>query len=360
MAETPVFIPEDLLEKLTAAGEEIIALIKQDNFKSLTQASIPADWQVPNENDHPHFLTFDFGICRDDDGTLIPKLIEMQGFPSLYGFQLHMSKSYVQAYDLPQKLTPLLSGLDEVAYMDLLKKVILGNHQPHEVALMDVDAQHQKTAIDFYVTQQYVGMKVLALGDIVKDGHSLYYFDNGEKIKLKRIYNRLIFDEVADKVDVFKSSFDPREELDIEWITHPNWFYRISKFTMPFLKSTFVPETYFLNEITEIPADLEHYVLKPLFSFAGMGVLIDVTESDIKSIKDPENWILQRKVVYDPVVEAPDGGVKVEIRLMYLWPDGEEPTLCINLARLSKGKMIGVRYNKDFTWVGGTTGLILP
>jgi hypothetical protein len=212
VAETPIFIPEDLLEKLTAAGEEIIALIKQDNFKSLTQASIPADWQVPNENDHPHFLTFDFGICRDDDGTLIPKLIEMQGFPSLYGFQLHMGKSYVQAYDLPQKLTPLLSGLDEVAYMDLLKKVILGNHQPHEVALMDVDAQHQKTAIDFYVTQQYVGMKVLALGDIVKDGHSLYYFENGEKIKLKRIYNRLIFDEVADKVDVFKSSFDPREE----------------------------------------------------------------------------------------------------------------------------------------------------
>ena len=358
VAETPVFIPKELSAKLIAAGEEIIELIRQPDFKDLTAGAIPEHWRVPGENDHPHFLTFDFGITKDQNGELVPMLIEMQGFPSLYGFQLHLAKVYAQTFGLEDALTPLFGDFNEQTYIELLKKVILGDHEPHEVALMDVDALDQKTAIDFLVTHKYVGMKILALADIFREGKSLFYLEKGEKIQLKRIYNRLIFDEVADKPDIFKESFDPREELDIEWATHPNWFYRISKYTMPFLKSKFVPQTYFLNELATLPEDLENYVLKPLFSFAGMGVIIDVKPEDIESIKDPENWILQRKVNYEPVVESPDGGVKVELRLMYLWPDGGEPKLCINLARLSRGKMIGVRYNKDFDWVGGTVGLM--
>lgn len=358
VAETPVFIPADLTEKLILAGEEIIALIKQPDFRRLTEKAIPAEWKVPGENDHPHFLAFDFGICKDEEGELIPKLIEMQGFPSLYGFQLHMAEQYKEVYDLPEQMTPLFGDYTPASYIELLKQVILGDCEPHEVALMDVDAHEQKTAIDFYITQKYLGIKVLALTDIFKEGKSLFYLENGKKVKLKRLYNRLIFDEVSEKTDLFKQSFDPREELDIKWITHPNWFYRISKYTMPFLKSAFVPETIFLNELTTIPVSLENYVLKPLFSFAGMGVMIDVKREDIQAIKDPENWILQRKVAYEPVVQSPKGGVKVEIRLLYLWPDGEEPKLCINLARLSRGKMIGVRYNRDFDWVGGTVGLM--
>ena len=358
VAETPIFITDDLKEKLVAAGEQIIALIKQDNFKSLTQAAIPAQWNVPNETAHPHFLTFDYGLCKDDKGEITPMLIEMQGFPSLYGFQAHLAKSFKKEYDLDEKLTPFFNGLDEKTYFELLKNVIVGNHQPNEVALMDVDAPNQKTAIDFFVTAKYLGIKILALEDIFKDGKSLFYNEKGEKIKLKRIYNRLIFDEIGENTEIFKNSFDPREELDIEWITHPNWFYRISKYTMPFLDSEFVPETRFLNTIESVPTDLENYVLKPLFSFAGMGVIIDVTEEDINSIKDPENWILQRKVTYEPVIEAPDAGVKAEIRMMYLWPEGGEPQLCVNLGRLSRGKMIGVRYNADFDWVGGTVGLM--
>jgi hypothetical protein len=358
VAETPVFIPKDLSAKLIAAGEEIIKLIRQADFKELTADAIPKLWHVPGENDHPHFLTFDFGITKDQNGELVPMLIEMQGFPSLYGFQLHLANQYIQTFGLDDTLTPLFGDFNDNNYLELVKQVILGDHEPHEVALMDVDALDQKTAIDFLITQKYVGMKILALADIIKEGKSLFYLENGRKVKLKRIYNRLIFDEVADKQDIFKDSFDPREELDIEWVTHPNWFYRISKYTMPFLKSKFVPQTYFLSELTAMPEDLKNYVLKPLFSFAGMGVIIDVKSADIDAIKDPENWILQRKVKYEPVVESPDGGVKVELRLMYLWPDGGEPKLCINLARLSRGKMIGVRYNKDFDWVGGTVGLM--
>lgn len=358
VAETPIFIPKELKEKLIAAGEEIIALIKQDNFKTLTQSAIPKEWNVPNENAHPHFLTFDYGLCKDENGEVVPMLIEMQGFPSLYGFQSHLAKTYIQEFGLEDDLTPYFNGLDETSYFELLKKVIIGEHQPHQVALMDVDAPNQKTAIDFFVTAKKIGIKILSLSDIKKEGKQLFYEENGEKIQLKRIYNRLIFDEIASNNDAFNDSFDPREELDIEWITHPNWFYRISKYTMPFLNSKFVPETRFLNTVEAIPSDLENYVLKPLFSFAGMGVIIDVTEADIKAINDPENWILQRKVTYEPVIQALDAGVKAEIRMMYLWPEGGEPQLCINLGRLSRGKMIGVRYNADFDWVGGTVGLM--
>lgn len=358
VAETPVFIPSDLQAKLIDAGEEIIKLIKQPNFKALTKDAIPLNWNVPNENEHPHFLTFDFGICKDANGLLTPKLIEMQGFPSLYGFQPELGRVYKKSYELPIALTPFFNGFDEQKYIGLLKKVIIGDYPPQEVALMDIDAPNQKTAIDFLITQKYLGIKILSLTDIFKEGNALFYKEEGKKIQLKRIYNRLIFDEIEDKTDLFEQSFDPRSEIDVEWITHPNWFYRISKYTMPFLKSEFVPETHFLDTLTEIPSDLENYVLKPLFSFAGMGVIIDVTKADIAEIKDPKNWILQRKVVYEPIVQSPDGGVKLEIRLMYLWADGEEPQLCINLARLSRGKMIGVRYNKDFDWVGGTIGLM--
>lgn len=358
VAETPVFIPKALKEKLIAAGEEIINLIKQPNFKALTQNAIPSNWNVPNENEQPHFLTFDFGICKNQAGELTPMLIEMQGFPSLYGFQHHLAKTFQAGFEIDSSVNHFLNGFNEEKYIKLLKEVIIGSHQPQEVALMDLDAPNQKTAIDFLVTKKMLGIKILALEDIKKVGKQLFYEEDGKKIQLKRIYNRLIFDEVANNTEIFKNSFDPREELDVEWVTHPNWFYRISKYTMPFLKSEFVPETRFLNELNTIPKDLENYVLKPLFSFAGMGVIIDVSETDITNIKDPENWILQRKVNYEPAVQAPDGGVKAEIRMMYLWPDGGEPQLCINLARLSKGKMIGVRYNANFDWVGGTVGFM--
>ena len=357
IAETPVFIPSQLKAQLVAAGEEIIKLIRQPNFKALTENSIPENWTVPNENDHPHFLTFDFGICKNEQGEIVPKLIELQGFPSLYGFQAHLAASYQKVYGL-ETLTPYFNGLKKEEYINLLRKVILGNYLPDEVALMDVDAHNQKTAIDFLVTQKNLGIPILSLTEIIKKGKQLFYHKEGKLIQLKRIYNRLIFDEIEDNPALLQDGFDPRESLDVEWITHPNWFYRISKYTMPFLKSAFVPETFFLNELTSIPVDLENYVLKPLFSFAGMGVIIDVKQSDIDKIADPENWILQRKVQYEPLVESPNGSVKVEIRLMYLWPDGEAPKLVINLARLSKGKMIGVRYNKDYTWVGGTVGLM--
>ena len=361
LAETPVFISEDFKNQLVAAGEEMIKLIKQPDFKTLTAEAIPAEWNVPDENSHPHFLAIDFAVCKNEKGRLVPRLIELQGFPSLFAFQAHLSNTYKQVFELDQiaALTPYFNGLKEEEYISLLKKVIVGDYAPEEVALMDVDAPHQKTAIDFYLTQKRIGIPVLSVTDIFKEGNQLFYHHTeGKKVRLKRIYNRLIFDELNQQHNLSDLKFDPREELDIEWITHPNWFYRISKFIMPLLKNEYVPESYYLHKLDRIPEDLENYVLKPLYSFAGKGVIIDVTKTDIEQIKDPQNWILQRKVVYEPVIQSPEGLVKAEIRLLYIWLDGEEPQLCINLARMSRGKMIGVQHNSDCDWVGGTVGLM--
>jgi len=359
VAETPVFLTADFNAKLIEAGNSIINTILQPGFKELTERAIPDKWRVANENDHPHFIALDFGICKDADGQIVPKLIELQGFPSLYGFQVQLADAYRETFEIDNSQTIYFNGLDKDAYLQLLKNTILGPYQPHEVVLMDVNAPEQKTAVDFYATSHYLGIPVVSLSDLEQQGNQLFYEANGEKKLIKRIYNRLIFDEIEADPNIFDHVVDIRQPLDVEWITHPNWFYRISKFTMPYLSGDYVPRTQFLHELSRIPADLENYVLKPLFSFAGQGVIIDVTEADINNIVDPENWILQQKVNYEPVIKAPDGGVKAEIRLLYLWPNGDaRPTLAINLARLSRGKMIGVRYNKDFDWVGGTIAFV--
>ena len=355
VAETPVFLPADFTNRLLEAGNQIIQTLLQPDFKTLTERAIPDKWRVANENDHPHFIALDFGVCKDTDGNIVPKLIELQGFPSLYGFQVKLADTYREVFDISDEWTVYFNDLDKDGYLNLLKKTLIGPYQPDEVALMDVNAPEQKTAIDFNLTQQYLGIAVISSSELKQQGNQLFYTVNGKDKRIRRIYNRLIFDEIDQAENPFDGMVDLRKPLDVEWITHPNWFYRISKFTMPYLQGEAIPKTYFLHELKEPPADLEHYVLKPLFSFAGQGVIIDVTLADIKAITDPENWVLQEKVNYEPVVQAPDGGVKAEIRLLYLWPDGDSaPTLAINLARLSRGKMIGVRYNKDFDWVGGT------
>ena len=355
VAETPVFLTDDFRDKLISAGDAIVDTIMRPDFKQLTERAIPDKWRVADENDHPHFLALDFGVCKDEAGNIVPKLIELQGFPSLYGFQSAIADSFRENFDIGDGWSVYFSGLDKKSYINLLKKTIIGDNNPEEVVLMDVNAPGQKTFVDFYLTQKYIGTPVVSLSGLEQEGGQLFYRTNGEKKPIKRIYNRLIFDEIANDPHIFDKVVDIRQPLDVEWITHPNWFYRVSKFTMPFLTGGHIPKTQFLHLVKQIPADLENYVLKPLFSFAGQGVIIDVSRSDIEDINDPENWILQQKVNYEPVVQAPDGGVKLEIRLLYLWPNGDKkPTLAVNLARLSRGKMIGVRYNQDFDWVGGT------
>ena len=352
-AETPIFVNKDFKNKMLGACENIIDVIIDPKFIKLTDRSIPKALHVPGEDSHPQFIVFDFGICKNDQGQLEPQLIEMQGFPTLYAFQAYHSELTSKYAHVPPNYSPYLNGYSKQSYTELLKEIIVGKLDTADVILLEIFPEKQKTRIDFYCTEKLLGIKTVCLTKLKAEGKKLYYEEEGKRMYIKRIYNRLIFDDLQQQ-EGLENLIDLSQPTDVEWVPHPNWFYRISKFTLPFIQNPYVPETYFLNEI-KIPVDLSAYVLKPLFSFAGMGVVIDVTQEDIDKIKDPENWILQRKVTYAPIIETMDEPAKAEIRLFYFWKnEWARPVAVHNLARLSKGKMIGTRYNKDKTWVGGT------
>jgi hypothetical protein len=352
-AETPIFIPKDFTQKMLKACDDIIDVIVDDRFKPLTERAIPGNMHIKNENGHSHFIAFDFGICHNDAGEPEPQLIEMQGFPTLFAFQVFHSRLTRDYARVPGNFSPYLNGYTEETYVQLLKDIIVGNLNPEEVVLLEIYPEKQKTRIDFYCTEKLLGIKTICLTQLRSEGKMLFYERDGRRIPVKRIYNRLIFDDLQQQSGL-ENIIDLTGNYEVEWIPHPNWFYRISKFTLPFIDNKYVPKTYFLDTLKQLPGRLEDYVLKPLFSFAGMGVIIDVSPEDIAAIKDPENWILQEKVTYADIIETPDVPAKAEIRLFYFWKDGwERPVAVHNLSRLSKGKMIGTRYNKDKEWVGG-------
>ncbi len=354
VAETPIFLPDAFRDKLLAAAADIVAVLRRPDFKDLTAGAIPPAWHVPGEDDHPQFLAIDFAVGRHGDGTLHPYLIELQGFPSLFGYQEWLSAAYRRHFAVPDTVTHRFGGLDDAAYRDALRAAVVGDEDPAHVVLLEIEPLRQKTAIDFLCTQALTGVVPVCLSAVEQSGRQLYYRRNGQRVPIRRIYNRVIADELERRPD-FRPGFALTDDVDVTWAGHPNWFFRVSKFTMPFLDSPYVPPSYFLSELPSLPPDPENYVLKPLFSFAGLGVRFDVTHEELRAIPDPEHYILQRKVEYAPVVETPDGLAKAEVRLLLLWPQGEaQPRVVSNLARLSKGKMIGVDFNKDRTWVGGS------
>jgi hypothetical protein len=317
---------------------------------------VPKHLSVPNENDYPHCIAFDFGICRNSNGEIEPQLIEMQGFPTLFAWQVLLGELHEQHFGKPDGYSMYLNGFNRNSYINLLKKIILADSQPENVILLEIFPEQQKTRVDFFATERLLGIQTVCLTNLIQEGMDIFYEKEGRRIKIERIYNRLIFDdlfqqpkEIQEKGNIFQ------QELNVTWVPHPNWFYKISKYSLPFIDHPYVPKTYFLNEMDQLPADLENYVVKPLFSFAGQGVIIDVTKEAVQDIKDPGNWILQRKVEYAPVIDTPNEPAKAEIRIFYFWPPGENrPLAANNLSRLSKGKMVGVRYNKDKDWVGGS------
>ncbi|HEY8388408.1 MAG TPA: hypothetical protein VIK74_07380, partial [Parasegetibacter sp.] len=292
-------------------------------------------------------------------GELEPQLIELQGFPSLFGFQLMFPEIMKKHLPVPDNYTQLMSGLSDDEYLSLLKEVILNGHPPEEVILLDIKPDEQKTRIDFYCTREYTGIQPVCLTDLLIEDEKLFYRKDGKKQRVSRIYNRLIFDELSAENEIPANFFEILKPLEVEWVPHPQWYYRISKFLLPLLRHPNIPKSWLLNEVKQIPSDLTKYVLKPLFSFGGQGVIIDISENDLASVIDPENWILQEKVNYADAIQTPDGAAKAEIRLMYIWPKAAaRPVLAINLARLSKGKMIGTRYNLNKTWVGGSVAFV--
>lgn len=349
-AETPIFLTKDVKIQLIEACDEIIAQLQTEHFKKHSSTAIPAGLSVPNETPHPEFIQIDFGICKDANGNFIPQLIELQGFPSLYGYQAFLNDTIRKHFSIPPTYGASFNGFVRETYEKLLHTVIVGDSDPKNVVLLEIEPEKQKTRIDFAVMEKMLGIKTVCLTNVKKHEKQLFYVDDGKKIRIERIYNRVIFDELERKK--IQSEFKFIDEVDVHWVGHPNWYFRISKHTLPFLKSKYVPECHFVSDLKEYPDDLYQYVLKPLYSFAGLGVDIDVTKQKLDALVDKSQYLLQRKVQYANLIETPDGFAKAEVRMMFIWH--ERPILVKNLVRLSKGAMMGVDFNKNKTWVGGT------
>jgi limonene-1,2-epoxide hydrolase len=367
ISETPCFFPRSLIDRMAADGQALVRqLVDSPAYRAKSDKAVPTEFKVPNEAQHPMFVQVDFGLVRDAAGELQPKLVELQAFPSLYAYQGPLAEAYIDVYGLATdgfrlpaagRLKYFLSGLETDSYRELLRRAIVAEHDPENVILMEIHPREQKTLPDFLLTEKMLGVRTVDILDIKKDGSRLYYEREGKRIPIRRIYNRTIVDELERKK--VQLNFDWRDDLDVEWAGHPNWYFRISKFSIPYLKHASVPKTWFLDRLQEIPADLENYALKPLYSFAGLGVVIAPTKADIAAIPTEKRpyYILQERMHFEPVIETPFGGTKAEVRMMYIWL--EELTPVLTIIRMGRGLMMGVDHNKNMEWVGASAGLYL-
>jgi len=356
IAESPLFLTPEFTAEVSAAANEIVAILQTPEFGRHAQTAIPPGLEVPAETAHPAFMQLDFAIC-EEGGRFTPRLIELQGFPSLYGFQLFLFRCMRNAYPaLPADWKPFFGGLDEHSYTDFLRRVIISDADPQNVILLEIEPEKQNTRIDFACTETLLGVSTVCLTEITKRGRQLFYQRDGREVRIERIYNRVIFDELLRRPDL-SFGFNFQQDLDVTWVGHPNWYFRISKHSLPFLKTRYTSLAFFADEF---PASerLQDYVLKPLYSFSGLGVEMDPTAEKVAALPDPQTWILQKKFDYTEFVPTPDGKrSKAEIRMMFLWPEGGEPMLVNNLVRMSQGRMMGVKFNKDKTWVGSSIAL---
>lgn len=357
ISETPIFLTREFVDEATRAADEIVAATRTTAFMSHAASAIPKGLEVPNESAHPNFLLVDFAICAEGD-QLVPRLIELQAFPSLFGFQLLLLSCVRKAYPIiPRNWTSSFGGIKDDEYIGLLRRTIIAESAIENVVLLEIEPEKQKTRVDFAATETLLGIRPLCVTKVRKRGRQLFYDRDGSEVRIERIYNRVIFDELSHRSDL-NLQFRFQDDLDVRWVDHPNWYYRISKHSLPFLKTEYSPPTFLVDEF---PADenIDNYVLKPLYSFAGHGVDMEPTREKISALQNPHEWILQRKIDYVPFVPTTDGHKsKAEIRMMFVWPDGDrDPTLVNNLVRMSQGKMMGVDFNIDKTWVGASIAL---
>ncbi|HEY2626820.1 MAG TPA: hypothetical protein VGI41_08735 [Candidatus Udaeobacter sp.] len=357
ISETPIFLTYEFTNEVMRAANAIVDLTRTSEFTRHAQDAIPNGLEVPNESAHPNFLVIDFGICAEGD-RLVPRLIELQAFPSLFGFQLLLLHCIRKTYPaIPRNWTSSFGGIKDEAYVELLRRTIIADANPGNVILLEIEPEKQKTRVDFAATETLLGIRSVCLTKIRKRCRQLFYERDGREVQIERIYNRVIFDELLRRQDLHLP-FNFQDDLDVIWVGHPNWYFRISKHSLPFLKTEHTSPTSFADEF---PSDekLDKYVLKPLYSFAGLGVDMEPTRDKISGLKNPHDWILQRKVDYAAFVPTVEGSKsKAEIRMMFVWPENDrDPILVNNLVRMSQGKMMGVDFNKDKTWVGASIAL---
>jgi len=363
IAESPLFLPKGLRTRLATSAREIVEQISNPKVIEAMKAAIPPALDVPRLDSLASCLQVDFAIVRGEDGELTGKVVELQGFPSLYSLMVIQTEAMAEELKripgLEGPWSMFYSGHDRNSFVAKFKEALLDGNAPDEVVLLDLDPPAQKTYADFVATKQLTGVDAIGPEEIEREGLRLFRHKEGRKIPIKRIYNRIVFDELTNKGSALP--FDYREDLEVTWFPHPNWYWIWSKYTLPHVNHHAVPKATYVSDLKEWPKDLSKYVLKPLFSFAGSGVKIDPTHADLDAIPAAERsgWILQEKIVYEPALPMPSGeGVKAEVRMMFLrGPKDEKPELVLNLVRMSRGKMLGVDQNKGLDWVGGSVGL---
>ncbi|SNS73422.1 hypothetical protein SAMN05421770_102112 [Granulicella rosea] len=366
ICETPVFLPQALLEEMADAGRVLThQLIDNPEYMRLSDGAIPERYRLGNDNPRPNFMTVDFGVVRGEDGLLRPKLVELQAFPSVFGYQDLLARSYREVYGLDPSLSGYLDGHTEASYWELLRRTIVGSHDPRHVVLLEVDPEGQKTLPDFHVYEDRLSIATVDIAKVKQEGRRLFYQRDGEWIAIKRIFNRTIVDELERRGIV--PGFDYRDELDVEWAGHPNWYFRISKFSIPHLHHPSVPTAVFLDDWfagrgrDRLPESREEILLKPLYSFAGKGIQFAPTDAELAAIPEADRslYLLQERVHFEPLIETPFGMTQAEVRIMYVWPD-DEPAMrpLISLVRLGRGLMMGVDHNRNQEWVGGSAALV--
>lgn len=359
IAETPVFIDRNFKAQLLEAGEYICRFITDPSFFNKTTDAIPKELNIPGEAAIPECIVIDFAIAEDQEGKIQPQLIELQGFPSLFAFELFQAKALELAYDMPKGFTPFLNGYNQQTYLEFFKTMVLGDKGKHTI-LLEIKPYQQKTRLDLLLTEAWLNVPIVCLSEIYLRDDYIFYKKEGIEHKIERIYNRVVYDELIQQSRDMKAQFRLLEQAEhIDWVNHPNHFFRISKFILPLLSHSFIPEAFLLSEWKENQLDAElnlsDYICKPLFSFGGQGVMLNPTFESLIAINDPENWILQKKVNYAAVIETPSGHSKAEIRLFYFWDKQLGRYIATNnLTRISKGQMIGVSYNDTATWIGGS------
>ncbi len=364
VAETPLFLDAATAQRLTQAATDIVGQLSTPAFRKHAATAVPKDLVVPAETPFPHFLCIDFALCHDSAGQVVPQLIELQAFPTVAFFQALLTRTYPKHLEFPAGFTSYFGGLDEAGYFAALRRAIVADADPLETVLLEITPDQQKTRVDFAATDQALGVRPVDVSSVRKCGKKLFYDRDGVETPITRIYNRVIFDELLRKKPAMAFSFF--DDLDVQWAGHPNWYFRVSKHTLPFLQGPAIPPCHFVSDFVvgaasrrdspPLPADLENYVLKPLYSFAGLGVDITPTHEKITALPNPSEWLLQRKVAYAPLLATPDGPAKAEVRLILVGDGTGWPKLVNKLVRLSKGVMHGVDFNKGRTWVGASAG----
>ncbi len=348
-SETPCFLPAELVDRMARYGREMVEqLLANETYQRDSREAIPERYRVPHEAPVPLFVQADFGFDRN----LEPRLVEIQGFPSLYAYQPVVAACYRDAFGIDAALSILPGGLGLDRYHAMLGEAIVGAHDPAHVVLLEIDPERQKTRCDFLVTEKLYGVRTVDVRAIHKRGSRLFH---GE-IPIERIYNRAIVDELERRG--IEMPFDWRDDLEVEWAGHPNWFFRLSKFSLPYLRHPAAPRAQFLDQAGEIESP-ERYVLKPLWSFAGLGVVVGPTREDIAAVpaKRRGDYLLQERVDFAPVIETPAGMAKIEVRIMYLYLD---ELLAVNtIVRMGRGAQMGVDHNKGLEWVGGSAGFLV-